>query len=194
MKLLLLSASATRRTALMLALVGVFAAPVVVWQAQQGAAGGPIGGTNTSAVTGSGSSSGHGKGGGNSGNGGGNGGGPVTPPPKTFQISGAVNDLAPAVTRQLVLTVTNPNNQAIRVTSLSATVVSITKAVGAPAGACSPTSLLQVGAWTGSAFNVSAGQTRTITGHIPLTLSNAAGDGCQGATFRLNYTGSAAQL
>lgn len=194
MNLLLLSTSAARRTALMLALAGVTAAPVVVWQAQQGEAGGALAGTSTAAaITGSGSSTGNGKGGGNNGNGSGNGTGGTTPTAKTFQITGAVNDLAPTVTRQLVLTVTNPNSQTIRVTSLGATVASIAKAAGAPAGPCSATSLLQVGSWTGAAFDVAAGQTRTMTGHIPLTLSNSSGDGCQGAAFTLNYSGSAVQ-
>lgn len=198
MKLFPLSTSATWRAALMLALAGVTAAPVVVWQAQQSTAGGKTDGTaitggGSSAAAGTGNGNGNGKGGGNNGNGGGNGGGPVTPPAKTFQISGSLGGIAPSVTRQLVLTVTNPNNQTIKVTALSASVASITKAAGAPAGPCSAISLLQVGSWTGTAFIVNPGQTRAITGHIPLTLSNSSGDGCQGATFNLNYTGSAVQ-
>lgn len=187
-----LSVSAARGTALMLALLSA-SAIAVVWQIANGTTATARDARTTETITGVGSSTGNGKGGGNNGNGGGNVAGSVTPPAKTFEISGSIDGLAPTVRRQLVLTVTNPNNQTIRVTSLRASVSSIAKAADAPPGSCADIRLVQVGSWTGSAFEVAARQTRQIDGHIPLTLSNDAGDGCQGARISLTYSGSASQ-
>ena len=111
---------------------------------------------------------------------------------KTFTIGGTANGLYPGGTVHLQLKVTNALNQDMTVTALSATLGSITKAVDAPAGTCSPT--VTIGSWTGTSFTLPANTTNmNATGYLPVSIAHNAPDACQGATFNLNYSGTAVQ-
>jgi hypothetical protein len=129
---------------------------------------------------------------GNNGNGLGNGAGI---PAKDFTISGQLTGLAPGVTAHLYLTVTNPNNQAIKVTALSAVLSSVVKASNAPSGTCAAsTSNLQIGAWTGEQFTIAKNASGSSSpSYIPVTMPASVANACQGATFNLTYSSTAVQ-
>ena len=111
---------------------------------------------------------------------------------KTFSISGTATGLYPGGTVQLQLKVSNALNQDMLVKKLSASLVGVTKAVGAPAGTCSPG--LTIGTWTGSSFTLPKNTANlTAPGSIAVTMSKNANDACQGATVNLKYAGSADQ-
>jgi len=100
--------------------------------------------------------------------------------PGTFRISGSIGGLYPGDTAQLVLTVTNPQHFPIDVTSISTTVSS-------PGTGCS-FSYMSVAPFSGN-LTVPASGSAIVS--VPVTLSHAAPDACQGATFPLRYTGLA---
>jgi hypothetical protein len=140
-------------------------------------------------VTGSGSSSTSGtaanKGNGqNNGNGNGN-----ASPGHAFTISGAVDGLFPGATSKLFVTVTNPNNQAMTVTDLSATLQSVSDAPGCDAS----TADLTIGKYTGEDFDVAKNSSASSSGYIPLSLPHTVANACQGATYNLQYSGTAVQ-
>jgi hypothetical protein len=107
---------------------------------------------------------------------------------------------------RLNLTITNPNNFAIRVTSLTVSIQSVVKAAGAPAGSCAPSDY-QVTAYTGPGFVASPGATTlaadgVTTAQMPsIRMVNRTDgvpgdgtgnqDGCKGATVNLSYAGTA---
>lgn len=146
-----------------------------------------------------------GNGQGNNGKGNGNGGSTdgTTPPPKSFVVSGKIDDgsdpqqkLAPGVARTLSLSVQNLNNQPITITKLTVT--------AAPASASCPADLLLLGpsdtpgaASQSVRIPVAANNTASqgIVAGIPfeVTLSPSADDDCQGVTWNLSYGGSAVQ-
>lgn len=143
-------------------------------------AGGGNGGSTVSPSAAGGGGNGQGNGG-NNGNGG-----------KSFTIAGQTNGLYPGGTVQLHLTVTNNENQPMTVQALKASLVSIVKAAGAPAGTCSPT--VTIGSWTGTAFLVPRNTVgMAAPGYIPVTVAYSAPDACQGASFNLSYSGTAVQ-
>jgi len=126
---------------------------------------------------------------GTSSNGNGNGnGGNSSGAAKNFTITGSIDGLAPGVTLRLVPVVTNPNNQAIQVTAIAATV---------QAGTCSDKII--VGSWVGAPFTVpkNANTASTVpavnTGYIPIKMDPTATDVCQSRSFGLAFTGSAGQ-
>ena len=101
--------------------------------------------------------------------------------PKTgFQISGSVGGLYPGETAPLMLRVTNPQPFAIVVTSIATT-------AGSPNPGCLA-SYLTVAGFSGQ-LTVAAQSSGQIS--VPVTLSHAAPNACQGASFPLTYTGSA---
>ena len=116
-------------------------------------------------------------------------------PGKAFTISGTLNGIFPGVTSKLYLTVTNPNNQAISITNLSATVTSVTKALDAPAGTCAASaSNLVIQSFTGPAFTVAANSSRSSSpAYVPVLTPPSAANACQGATFTLTYGGNGSQ-
>jgi len=99
---------------------------------------------------------------------------------KDFIVTGQVTSLDPGVNRSLVLTVRNPNNFAIRVTS-------VTVAASAASSSC-PAGALTLPSWTGSLLVPKDGTT-TLT--LQLLLKATAPDACQGATWPLTYGGTA---
>jgi hypothetical protein len=99
---------------------------------------------------------------------------------RTFRIGGSVGGLYPGSSALLTLTVTNPFHFAIVVTS-------ITTAVGSPIPGCTQSNL-SVGAFTGG-LRVDPVGSAQVT--VPVTLSHAAPDACQGVVFPLEYSGLA---
>lgn len=115
---------------------------------------------------------------------------------KPFTVTGGASEpLAPGLTRSLSVTLTNPNNVAISVTALSASV----NAGSSKAGCDGPSNL----ALTQS--NVSATNVVAIpaNGHVTLPSGSVSApqvlmkdlpvnqDACKGATFTFTYSGSA---
>ncbi len=98
---------------------------------------------------------------------------------KTFSIQGAVTGLAPGATRPLVLTIDNPNSQAIRVQTLSVQV--------AAANASCPGSAVSVGAFTPLTVEGRSTATTTVDVHLADSVANA----CSAATWTLSYSGTA---
>jgi hypothetical protein len=100
----------------------------------------------------------------------------------SFSISGTVTGLYPGKTRQLVLTVANPQKVSITVTSITTKVSNAsTKCVAAN---------LVVTAFSGHLV-VPAGKTAKAT--VNATMPHSAPNGCQGAHFPLAYTGVATE-
>jgi hypothetical protein len=150
-------------------------------------------------ITGSGSSSqsaGAGNGNGNSGCGNGNGGGNGCSNNgngngnKTFTITGGTDGLYPGGTVHLQLRVSNPQNQAMTVRSLSAQLDTI---VSATSVTCTTT--VTIGPWTGGApFTLGASaQNVPVPGYIPVSIAHSTPDSCQGAIFNFIYSGTATQ-
>ncbi|HWG08806.1 MAG TPA: Ig-like domain-containing protein [Solirubrobacteraceae bacterium] len=115
---------------------------------------------------------------------------------KPFTVSGdASGPLAPGVTRTLAITVSNPNNVAISVTALTASVVS-----GSTKAGCDGPTNLQL-----TQSNVSEANVLTVPANGQVTLPAGAvsapqvlmknlpvnQDACKGATFSFSYSGSA---
>ena len=116
-------------------------------------------------------------------------------PGKAFTITGSLTGLFPGVASKLYLTVANPNNQAMTVTNLTATVTSVTKATNAPAGSCTATAAnLVIQSFTGPSFAVPANSSRSSSpAYIPVLTPLSAANACQGATFTLTYAGTGTQ-
>lgn len=109
---------------------------------------------------------------------------------KTFSIAGGAEGFYPGGTIHLLLTVSNPQNQAMTVESLSASLAYITEAPGVTPGSCAAD--VSIDSWTGSAFLLDkSAQDVRAPGDIPVTLSHDAPDACQGATYHFNYSGKA---
>jgi hypothetical protein len=92
-------------------------------------------------------------------------------------------DLYPGASGDLVLKIENPNGFPVQLTSITQD-GDITSSAGTSCKAAStgltytaPASLAD------KAFNIAAGQTKTITLDDALAMSNASDDSCQGATF-----------
>lgn len=120
-----------------------------------------------------------------------------------FTISGnAASPLYPlnmaSPPQPLNLTITNPNNFSIKITSLTVTVQSVTKAAGAPAGPCAPDDY-KGNAYSGAGFIAPPGTSTLASNVVPVaqwpsigmynTTSNQ--DGCKRATIKLAYAGTA---
>ena len=122
-----------------------------------------------------------------SGNGGGSGNG------HTIAVTGVVSgSLGPGSPATLLVTITNPNNQDVVVTSVTASVTSV--APGALAGkpACS-LSWYHVGSFSGSR-TVAKNSSATIG--LPLTFTDVPStnqDNCKGASYTYSFTAQARQ-
>jgi large repetitive protein len=115
---------------------------------------------------------------------------------KPFTVAGnASGPLAPGLTRSLTLTLSNPNNVAITVTALSASV-----AAGSSNAGCDGPTNLQL-----TQSNISAANPLAVpaNGHVTLPSSAVSApqvlmkdlpvnqDACKGASFTFTYSGSA---
>jgi hypothetical protein len=111
----------------------------------------------------------------NNGNGNGN-------DPKSFTIGGSVSGLFPGAAKNLPVLITNQNNQDIKVTGIQINVTGSDKS-GCNAGNLSTSN------YTGPAFIVLKNSSRTIW--LPVSMIHNASNTCQGATFTLQYSGTA---
>jgi hypothetical protein len=100
---------------------------------------------------------------------------------RSFSIVGAVTDLYPGAQKQLALTVTNPDNQDLKVTSLKVTVQDSNQP------GCAAANLVATD-FSGS-FVVKKHQ--SVTRQLPLRMVASPAASCQGATFPLQYEGTA---
>jgi hypothetical protein len=100
---------------------------------------------------------------------------------RNFTISGTVSDLYPGAQKPLVLTVANPNNFAIDVQTLAAT-------VQAPSSSGCPPTMLTIPGFSGH-LPVPANATATKT--MVATMDADAPNACQDVTFPLKYSGTA---
>jgi len=141
---------------------------------------------NTTSGGGVASNSNNGNGNGNGGNGGGGN--------RTFTISGSLSDVYPgqgyptgstSSPLYVYLTVNNPNNQAIQVTSL-------TLSVGDASARCTRANLSPSSETV--SFSVVVPKNSTVGGHtfpMPISMVPGAPDACQRATFPLTLSGVA---
>lgn len=108
------------------------------------------------------------------------------------------NTLYPTGTADLVVTVNNPNDYNVNVTSLAQGALSSGSATAAAvtddhSGAgCTATTVTYTAPSLGSGVVVGAHQTYTFTLHNAVAMSNAAEDACQGATFTIPVIANAA--
>ena len=126
----------------------------------------------------------------------------VANPHRSFTISGDLQgQLAPAVSRPLGLTVTNPDKAQVSVTNLSVSITSITRsAVAVAAGRQCTTADYTVTQYSGPyPLAVPGSSSRTLTQlGVPSTVWPQVAmidrpvnqDGCKGATLTLAYAGS----
>ena len=94
-----------------------------------------------------------------------------------FTISGGVSGLYPGSSLPLKLTITNPQQFTIDVTSVTTT-------VGAVSAGCAAT-LLSVTPFAGNLLVPAQGKATLV---VQASLDHSAPDGCQGATFPLTYS------
>jgi hypothetical protein len=115
---------------------------------------------------------------------------------KPFTVTGSASGpLAPGLTRSLAITLTNPNNVAITVTTLSASI-----AAGSSKAGCDGPSNLQI---TQSSLTAANALVIPATGHVTLPSGAVTApqvlmkdlpinqDACKGASFTFTYSGSA---
>lgn len=97
-----------------------------------------------------------------------------------FSIAGGVTGLYPGLTAPMVLTVSNPGQTQITVTS-------VTTSVGDASASCLAGDV-SVSAFSGRLV-VPAHGSATLS--VSATMAHSAPDGCQGAVFPFTYTGQA---
>lgn len=125
-----------------------------------------------------------------SGNGNGNG---SSNPGHPLSVSGEVNgSVGPGTPATLVVTITNPNNQAVVLTSVGGAVTSVTSAGQAGKPACS-VSWYHVGSFAG-ARTIARNSSTTVS--LPVTfddLPTVNQDNCKGAQYTFSFTAQARQ-
>jgi hypothetical protein len=98
----------------------------------------------------------------------------------------------------LNLSLTNPNNQALSVTNLTVNIQSVTKAVGAPAGSCTPAdyAVSQFGGTYpltvpgNSTVSLSSLRPNSEWPKLSMLNSSSNQNSCKGATVNLTFTGA----
>jgi hypothetical protein len=118
-----------------------------------------------------------------------------------FGITGDVGGLVqPGDTAPLDLTLSNPNDRPIRVTSLSVAIATVTAPRATVANPCGVSDFLVAQLVGAASFTIPAHSSRTLAtlgvaaSNMPsLSMTNSADnqDGCKGATVRLSYGGTA---
>jgi hypothetical protein len=101
-----------------------------------------------------------------------------------------ITDLHPGDSAQTLSgTFTNPNDGPVYVTSITASIASVTKAGGAPAGTCDATDYTLANATMSIGAEVLADDSSTWSG-ATITFNNKVTnqDACKGATVNLAYT------
>jgi hypothetical protein len=112
----------------------------------------------------------------------------------TINQTTTISNLAPGVAAQALSgTFDNPNDGPVYITSVTASIASVTKATGAPAGTCDATDYtlanasMPVGAEVASGTGKGAWTGATIAFNNKTTTNQ---DACKGATVNLSYTAS----
>ena len=117
----------------------------------------------------------------------------VSSPGRRLALSGTVvGSVAPGQAARLVVTITNRGNQRVELSSVSASVTSVSSAGLAGAPTCSA-SWYHVGSFTGPR-TIAKGASTTV--ELPITFSNSATtnqDNCKGAQYRYSFTAQARQ-
>jgi hypothetical protein len=101
-----------------------------------------------------------------------------------FTISGSAGGLMPGSPTPLRVTVANPESQAIRLTSVTATAGS--------AGSACPASLLTISTFSGTPETIVAGRGQAVI-ELTVKLSAQAPNACKKVSFPLTYAGKAEQ-
>lgn len=86
---------------------------------------------------------------------------------------------------------TNPNDSPVYVTSVTASIASVTKAAGAPAGTCDATDYTLAGATMSVGAEVPSGTAQGSWTGATISFNNKAAvnqDACKGATVNFSYT------
>jgi hypothetical protein len=145
-------------------------------------------GTSTSSSTGS-ASTPAGGGNGNTNNGNGNAGnnGQGNAAPKSFTITAApVTGLFPGGSRTIALTISNPENQDMRITSIVGSVT------GTSSAACSASNV-SIGAWSAPSRGLVVPKKGTAPTSLQIRMDGNPPNACQNVTFTLRFTGQGAQ-
>lgn len=147
--------------------------------------------TTGGTVAGTTSSASNGQGGGNNGNGVGNGANGAQPPAKALAVQhtmlGTVRLGRPAAMR---VTITNPNNQAVDLKSVTATVTNVVSAAGSTPACTS--SNFSISSYNGSRRIAKNGST-SVDLTVSMVENGANQDRCKGATYRFSFTATANQ-
>ena len=110
----------------------------------------------------------------------------------TVVQTSSITGLAPGLPAQTLSgTFQNPNSGPVHVTSVSVSVASVVKAVGAPAGTCDATDYVITGSPLAINAEVLADDSSTWSGPQIAFVNKATNqDGCKGATVNLAYSAS----
>jgi hypothetical protein len=110
----------------------------------------------------------------------------------TVVQTSSITGLAPGLSAQTLSgTFQNPNSGPVYVTSVSVTISSVVKAVGAPAGTCDATDYVITGSPLAIGAEVLADDSSTWSGPQIAFVNKASNqDGCKGATVNLAYSAS----
>ncbi|HEX5090467.1 MAG TPA: hypothetical protein VFV89_21840 [Nocardioides sp.] len=112
----------------------------------------------------------------------------------TVNQTSTIAGLAPGVGAQTLSgDFDNPNGGPVYVTSVTASISSVVKAAGAPAGTCDASDYTLSGAVMAVGTEVPAGTAQGSWGGATLAFNNKAGtnqDACKGATVNLAYSAS----
>lgn len=110
----------------------------------------------------------------------------------TANQTSTVTAMAPGDTAQALSgNFDNPNNGPVYVTSVTASIASVVKAAGAPAGSCSAADYTLANAAMAVGAQVPAGNAQGSWSGATIKFANSATlnqDGCKGATVNLTYT------
>jgi len=129
--------------------------------------------------------------GGNNGVGGGNGAGSTRPPAKALTVSHATTgQVRLGTVSTLTVTVQNPNNQAVDLTKVSATVTGVDSSAGS-GPLCTPAMFVIAPSTTVQRIAANGSTTADLTVRLAEAGSNQ--DRCKNATYRFTYTATANQ-
>jgi hypothetical protein len=113
-----------------------------------------------------------------------------TEPLEAIQTS-VVTEMGPGIAAQtLTGDIDNPNAEVVHVTSVTASIASVVKAVDAPAGDCTAADFTLANATMTVGSEMDPGLNTNVWTGATLAFNNTASnqDGCQGATVNLAYS------
>jgi hypothetical protein len=110
--------------------------------------------------------------------------------PMTATQTSVVTEMGPGIAAQTLSgDITNPNAELVHVTSVTASISSVVKALGAPAGVCTAADFTLANATMTVDAEMNPGLNTGVWTGATLAFNNTAAnqDGCQGATVNLAY-------